>query len=83
VATAQAPGTGGGKPSNPKTPDDTTEGDARTIAQTLKATLEPAATKALATFLQASNSGGHNPNLKTTGNPVADAMLLLAGFQGL
>jgi hypothetical protein len=83
VATAQASGTGGGKRSNPETPDDTTEGNARTIAQTLKATLDPAATKGLAQFLQASNSGGHNPNLKTTGNPVADAMLLLAGFQGL
>jgi len=85
VATAHAPGTGGGgsKPSNPKNPNDPSAGDARTIAQTLNSTLDPATVKGLATFLQASNSGGHNPNLKSTGNPVADAMLILAGFQGL
>ena len=45
--------------------------------------LDQATVKGLAKFLQASNSGGHSPNLKSTGNPVADAMLILAGFQGL
>jgi hypothetical protein len=84
VATAHAPGTGGGsKPSDPKNPNDPSAGDARTIEQTLKKALDPAMVNGLAAFLQASNSGGHNPNLKSTGNPVADAMLLMAGFQGL
>ena len=82
VATAQAPGTGGDVDNSTKSRDPS-KGDARTIEQTLRAKLDTAALKGLSTFLQASNSGGHNPNLKSTGNPVADAMLIMAGFQGL
>ena len=81
VATAQAPGTGG-KPDDSKTPNDPSAGDARTIAQQLKPS-DPAVAQALAAFGSASSSKGFSPNIRPTGNPVADAMLILAGFRGI
>ena len=84
VATAQAPGTNGNPttPSNPSNPNDSTVGDARTYAQQLKPT-DPAVAQGLSAFGSASAKNIGNANVKSTGNPIADALLLLAGFRGV
>jgi hypothetical protein len=84
VALAQAPGTSGntpttGKPSNSST---SSVSDARTYAQQLKPT-DTAVAQGLAAFGNASAKNIGNANVKSTGNPVADALLLLAGFKGI
>jgi len=82
VATAHAPGTGG-KPSTPSGPSDSDNtGDARSYAQQLKPT-DPAVAQGLAAFGSASAKNVGDTNVKSTGNPIADALLLLAGFRGI
>jgi hypothetical protein len=84
VATAQAPGTGG-KPSTSGGPTDsnnTGAGDARSYEQQLKPT-DPVVAQGLAAFGSASAKNVGYTNLKSTGNPIADALLLLAGFRGI
>ena len=84
VATAQAPGTGG-KPSTSGGPTDsnnTGAGDARSYAQQLKPA-DPAVAQGLAAFGSASAKNVGDTTVKSTGNPIADAMLILAGFRGI
>jgi hypothetical protein len=86
VAMAQAPGTSGntsttGKPSNSNS-NTSSVSDARTYAQQLKPT-DTAVAQGLAAFGNASAKNIGNANVKSTGNPVADALLLLAGFRGI
>jgi hypothetical protein len=83
VATSQAPGTGS-KPNNPKDPsdpDDTTIGDARHYSQQFPVT--DAVKSWTSSFTTASNSATGGVNVRSTGNPVADGLLLAAGFRGL
>jgi hypothetical protein len=84
VATAQAPGTSGNTPTPSKSSNSNTSSisDARTYAQQLKPT-DPAVAQGLAAFGNASAKNIGNANVKSTGNPVADALLLLAGFRGI
>jgi hypothetical protein len=81
VATAQAPGTGGNA-DNSKNSNNPSTGDARTYAQQLKPA-DPAVAQGLAAFGGASAKNVGNTNVKSTGNPIADALLLLAGFRGI
>jgi len=85
VATAQAPGTGG-KPSTPTggpaDSDNTGAGDARSYEQQLKPT-DPAVATGLKKFSEASAKNIGDTTVKSTGNPIADALLLLAGFRGI
>ena len=81
VATAQAPGTGGDA-DNSKNSNNPSTGDARTYAQQLKPA-DPAVAQGLAAFGGASAKNIGNTNVKSTGNPIADALLLLAGFRGI
>ena len=84
VATAHAPGTGGksNSPNDPSNSNDPSAADARTYAQQLKPT-DPAVAQGLAAFGNASAKNIGNANVKSTGNPIADALLLLAGFRGI
>ena len=81
VATAHAPGTGGDA-DNSKNSNNPSTGDARTYAQQLKPA-DPAVAQGLAAFGGASAKNIGNTNVKSTGNPIADALLLLAGFRGI
>lgn len=85
VATAHAPGTGGkpNSPNDPSNPNDPSAGDARSYAQQLSKTVDPAVVKGLGAFAQAAKNQYGSDTVKTTGNPVADALLILAGFRGL
>jgi len=84
VATAQAPGTGGkpGTTSNPSDSDNTSTGDARSYAQQLKPA-DPAVAQGLVAFGSASAKNIGDTTVKSTGNPIADALLILAGFRGI
>jgi len=84
VATAHAPGTGG-KPSTPGGPsdsDNTGAGDARSYAQQLTPT-DPAVATGLKKFSETSAKNIGDTTVKSTGNPIADALLILAGFRGI
>lgn len=81
VATAQAPGTGGDA-DNSKNSNNPSTGDAITYAQQLKPA-DPAVAQGLAAFGGASAKNIGNTTVKSTGNPIADALLLLAGFRGI
>jgi hypothetical protein len=82
VATARAPGTsdGGGGGADNSTAGGA--GDAHSYADQL-APKDEAVKSALAAFRTASNSQTGGINVKSTGNPVADALLISAGFRGL
>jgi len=83
VATAQAPGTSSNTPTSGQSPNSNNSvSDARTYAQQLKPT-DPAVAQGLAAFGNTSAKNIGNANVKSTGNPVADALLLLAGFRGI
>ena len=83
VATARAPGTDGGGGSTDK-PRDNSTGDAHTYANQLaQYTQDPKTKEALDAFVKASGSQTGGINVKSTGNPVADALLISAGFRGL
>lgn len=89
VATSQAPGTN--IQQKPGTPGDDSDngtaggaGDAHSYANQLaQYTQDPKAKEALTAFVKASVSQTSGINVKSTGNPVADALLISAGFRGL
>jgi hypothetical protein len=84
VATSHAPGTAsGGDGGSPKSPEPGA-GDAHSYANQLaQYTQDPKAKEALTAFVKASGSQTGGINVKSTGNPVADALLISAGFRGL
>jgi hypothetical protein len=57
-------------------------GDARTYAQQYKPT-DPAVANGISAFSDISAKNVGDITVKSTGNPVADALLILAGFRGL
>ena len=85
VATTQAPGsrTGSDKAADPGTEPGTETGDARSYMQQLGANLKPEELTTLKKFASEAVSKFGSQQVKTTQNPVADAMLLLAGFRGI
>ena len=85
VATTQAPGsrTGSDKAADPDTEPGTATGDARSYMQQLGANLKPEELTTLKKFASEAVSKFGSQQVKTTQNPVADAMLLLAGFRGI
>jgi hypothetical protein len=85
VATTQAPGsrTGSDKAADPGTEPGTETGDARSYMQQLGANLKSEELTTLKKFASEAVSKFGSQQVKTTQNPVADAMLLLAGFRGI
>jgi hypothetical protein len=84
LAQTSAPGTGSGNNNTTNTPTATTGNqDAEGMAETLKQKLDPAIAKGLpALGATAANLTG-TKQVKSTGNPAADGLLILMGFQGL
>jgi hypothetical protein len=85
IAQTQAPGTqvqSGTKPSA-NTQSAQSAGDARSYKQQLTQSMDPAVVKGLPTFGNESIKMMGNNNISSTGNPVADALLLMAGFRGI
>jgi hypothetical protein len=83
IAQTQAPGTQ--KPSD-KQPDpgtDTTAGDARSYQQQFNKDMDAAVVRGLPLFGNTAVKNIGNNNVQSTGNPVADALLLMAGFRGI
>jgi hypothetical protein len=58
-------------------------GDARSYVQQFNQSLDPTVVKGLLTFGNTANKNTGNNNVQSTGNPVADALLLMAGFRGI
>lgn len=83
VATTSAPGTASPKSAADQPPSATEAGDARSYVQQFNASMSPETAQALKTFGSESVSKFGSQQVKSTGNPVADAMLLLAGFRGI
>jgi hypothetical protein len=81
VATAQAPGTGGDA-DNSKNSNNPSTDDARSYAQQLKPA-DPAVATGLKKFSETSAKNVGDTTVKSTGNPIADALLILAGFRGI
>ena len=89
LAQTAAPGTGGGDMAsgpNAKTKNKNAQGgnqDAQGMSQTLAQQLDPAIVKSLPVLsAKAAKLTGTN-QVKSTGNPGADGLLVLMGFQGL
>jgi hypothetical protein len=83
IAQTRAPG--GQAPSN-KQPDpgtDATAGDARSYQQQLTQSMDAAVVRGLPLFGNTAIKNTGNNNVQSTGNPVADALLLMAGFRGI
>ena len=83
IAQTQAPGTGSTKAADPGTERGTETGDARSYMQQLGANLKAEEVTTLKKFASEAVSKFGSQQVKTTQNPVADAMLLLAGFRGI
>jgi hypothetical protein len=85
VAQAQTPGMGAtGRPTADQDPDTQPDtNDARTYAQQLTQSIDSAVVKGLPIFGATAVKNIGSNTIKSTGNPVADALLLMAGFQGL
>ena len=83
VAVTQAPGAGATKNTNTD-PGDDDIGDARTIKTDLENNQQiKTLTKSLGIFGTESSRRMGTNSVKTTNNPVADALLLMAGFRGI
>jgi hypothetical protein len=87
VAQTAAPGTSGGNAGQPNAkPGNVTAGgneDARSMAQTLQQQLDPAIAKGLPALGATAAKLTGSKQVSSTGNPAADGLLLLMGFQGL
>jgi hypothetical protein len=85
IAQTQAPGTqaqSGAKTSaNPQS--DAAAGDARSYAQQFTNSMDSAVVKGLPLFGNQSIKTMGNNNVSSTGNPVADALLIMSGFRGI
>jgi hypothetical protein len=83
VAITQAPGAGATKNTNTD-PGDNDIGDARTIKTELENNQQiKSFAQSLGIFGSESSRRMGTSSVKTTNNPVADAMLLMAGFRGI
>jgi hypothetical protein len=85
VAQAQTPGMGAtGRPTADQDPDtQPDDNDARTYAQQLTQSVDREVVNGLPIFgVTAMKNIGSN-TIKSTGNPVADALLIMSGFQGI
>ena len=85
IAQTQAPGTqvqSGAKPSA-NTQSAQSAGDARSYQQQLTQSMDPAVVKGLPMFGNNAVKNIGNNNVQSTGNPVADALLLMSGFRGI
>lgn len=85
VAQSQTPGTGApGQPTASQQPN-TQSGvsDARTYVTQLTQSIDPAVSKGLTAFGSTAVKNIGSNTVKSTGNPVADALLLMSGFQGI
>jgi hypothetical protein len=81
VAQAQTPGTGA--TSQPTADQDPDASDARTYEQQLTGSVPAAVVTGLPIFGATAMKNIGSNTIKSTGNPVADALLLMAGFQGI
>ena len=83
VATTTAPGTGSTKTADAEPQRGAEAGDARSYAQELGTGLKDEQVTTLKKFASDAVSKFGSQQVRPTGNPVADAMLLLAGFRGI
>lgn len=83
VATTAAPGIGSTKSADDQPQAGAEAGDARSYVQQFSTSMKPETVQSLKTFGSESVSKFGTQQVKSTGNPVADAMLLLAGFRGI
>lgn len=84
IAQPRAPGGQTQTPADADKDDGTQPaGDARSYVQQFNQSLDPTVVKGLLTFGNTSNKNIGNNTVKSTGNPVADALLLMAGFRGI
>jgi hypothetical protein len=85
VAQAQTPGMGAtGRPTADQDPDTQSDAsDARTYEQQLTGSVPVAVVRGLPIFGATAVKNIGSNTIKSTGNPVADALLLMAGFQGI
>jgi hypothetical protein len=85
VAQAQTPGMGTtGQPTSSQTSNtQSNANDARTYEQQLTQSIDSAVVKGLPIFGTTAVKNVGSNTIKSTGNPVADALLLMAGFQGI
>jgi hypothetical protein len=88
VAQAQTPGMSGGTATNQPTASQQPNtqanvSDARTYVTQLTQSIDPAVSKGLTAFGSTAIKNIGSNTVKSTGNPVADALLLMAGFQGI
>jgi hypothetical protein len=85
IAQTQAPGTqtqsASGASSN--TQSSQASGDARSYQQQFTQSMDPAMVKGLLIFGNTAAKNIGDNTVKSTGNPVADALLLMAGFRGI
>lgn len=85
IAQTQAPGTqtqsAAGTSSN--TQSSQAGGDARRYQQQFNQSMDPAVIKGLLIFGNTAAKNMGDNTVKSTGNPVADALLLMAGFRGI
>jgi hypothetical protein len=85
IAQTQAPGTQTQSGTRPSATARSTQsaGDARSYQQQLTQSMDAAVVKGLPMFGNTAVKNIGNNNVQSTGNPVADALLLMAGFRGI
>ncbi len=81
IAQPRAPG--GQAPSNKQPDADADAGDARSYVQQFNQSMDGAVVRGLPLFGNTAVKNIGNNNVQSTGNPVADALLLMAGFRGI
>jgi hypothetical protein len=79
IAQPRAPG---GQAPSDKQPD-ADAGDARSYVQQFNQSMDGAVVRGLPLFGNTAVKNIGNNNVQSTGNPVADALLLMAGFRGI
>jgi hypothetical protein len=85
IAQPRAPG---GQPTSatgasPNTQSNQAAGDARSYQQQLTQDMDATVVRGLPLFGNTAIKNTGNNNVQSTGNPVADALLLMAGFRGI
>jgi hypothetical protein len=85
IAQTQAPGTRAqsSAKSSVATQSNQAAGDARSYQQQFTQSMDSAVVKGLPIFGNTAVKNTGDNNVQSTGNPVADALLLMAGFQGI
>ena len=83
IAQTQAPGTQSQSATSSSPTAQQAAGDARSYQQQFNQSVDPAVVNGLVTFGNTAVKNIGNNSVKSTGNPVADALLLMAGFRGI